>query len=525
MSWAQTNFVSLVAATLLVACGGGGSAVMAVVEAQVPQSATCPSVTHLQVPVTGVRIGRGSGEQAQTFTVPRTIDLMAPGAGILQSLGLAPLGAGDATQIRLTTMDGTVSFSNGSTAILKIPGGTTVSASTELPAGALADLVVPAFDPCSLHAAGNSGQWLFTGDVAAQLRTLPFSTAALQLVAGPLRPLPGGGWAIVQPDGIGGFVAQRFDSFGNALGGPVSITLPLGAGDTAPTLTLLASGYLATWLGPSVNPQVPQANGFPLFAQLLDATGNALAAPAQVAITTPVVSNTVPGSLPRAAALPDGGAALVWVQLQSGSLNIFLQRFSATGPVGSPQRVNVTAAQGLPNVVGLDNGGVLVVWGGGPLFARVFAPDGTAGPQQSIAPDAASLSGAVALSAAPDGGAAVAWEAQLGSGVVFVERLGPDGAPTAAPQSVTGVAAAQSSPSVGVLADGSAVVAWIEAPAQVLARRFAADGTPVGAAQVVVGSHATAPVVAPLAWGGFLIEASTSGGFVARLFDARGLEG
>jgi hypothetical protein len=292
------------------------------------------------------------------------------------------------------------------------------------------------------------------------------------------------------------------------------------------------SGYLATWLGASLNPQQMEANDFPLFAQLLDASGAAIGPPVQVGIATPFVSRAAPASPPRAAALPDGGAALVWTRLQSGSSDVFMQRFTATGLAGSAQQVNVTTSPGLPNVVGLSNGNVLVVWGAGTLYARVFAPDGSAGAQQTIATGAASMSTAPALSAAPGGAAAVAWEAQIGSGEVFLVQLGPDGAPVAGPQPVTTppvpplTAPGQSSPSVGVLADGSVVVAWVEAgPSRIDARRFAANGTPLGDAQVVVGSHAVAPTVVPLGWGGFIIEASTSGGPIARLFNAQGLEG
>jgi len=530
----RRRLVGPLAAALLAACGGGGGsgsegggAGMATdMLRQQPPSADCSLITHLQVPVTAASFGTATGQQVRVFDAPRTIDLMAPESGVLQSLGLAPLGAGVPARVRLSTAEGIVAFSSGATAVLKVPGGTSVRASGQVPPGAFADLAVPAFDACAaVHAAGNSGQWLLTGDVTAQLRTLPFSDTP-QLVAGRLVPLPGDGFASLQANGSGGFVVQRYDTFGIALGQPLTITLPLGTGDTSAALTPLASGYLATWLGPALDPQVPLGNHLPLFAQLLDATGQPLGAPVQVAITTPFTSRIVPASLPHAAALPDGGAALVWVEQRSGSLDVFLQRFSATGIVGDPLQVNVTAAQGGPTVVGQDNGNVLVVWGTGSLFARVVAPDGTAGPEQAIAPEAVSLSGIPSVSPAPGGGAAVAWESQSPAGVVFVERLGPDGAPTSGPQPVTGVGGPpQSGPSVGVLADGSAVVAWVESGnSPVLARRFAADGTPLGAAQEIVGSHATAPVVVPLPWGGFVIEVATSGGVIARMFDAQALE-
>jgi hypothetical protein len=532
------RFVSLTMTALLAACGGGGGGggssgggdssgggnssagpdVTATAAHQpTPPSASCSAITHLQVSVTAAN--------SQSLASARTIDLMAPQAGVLQSLGLPPLGANDAAQVRLAVSGGTVTFSNGATAALKVPGGTTVTASTQVPAATLADLVVPAFNPCTLvHAAGNSGQWLLTGNVAAQLRALPFSTS-LQLVQARLRAVPDGSYATVQINAFGSYTAQRFDAFGNALGAPVSITLPFDAAhDGLPLLTPLVSGYLGTWLGPSLNPQQMQANDYPLFAQLFDASGAAVGSPVQVGVATPFVNRAAPTSLPKAVALPDGGAALVWSQ--SASAQVYMQRFTATGLAGGAQHVNVTSPLGgLPNVVGQDNGNVIVVWGVGTLYARVFAPDGTAGPQQTIATGAQSFSGALMLSAAPGGGAAVAWEAATGSGVVFLVQLGADGAPVAGPQPVTDMSGPpQMSPSVGVLADGSAVVAWAESGSlPVLARRFAADGTPLGAAQTIVGSHAVGPVVVPLAWGGFIIEADTPGGLVARLFDAHGL--
>src|SRR6476661_5878705 len=346
----RRRLVGPLAVAVLAACGGGGSGsegggagMAADMLRQQPPSADCSLITHLQVPVTAASFGTASGQQVRVFDAPRTIDLMAPESGVLQSLGLAPLGAGVAARVRLSTAEGIVEFSSGATAVLKVPGGTSVRASGQVPAGAFADLAVPAFDACAaVHAAGNSGQWLLTGDVTAQLRTLPFSDTP-QLVAGRFVPLPGGGFASLQPNGSGGFVVQRYDTFGNALGEPLTITLPLGTGDTSLTLTPLASGYLATWLGPALEPQVPLGSHFPLFAQLLDASGQPLGAPAQVAITTPFTSRIVPASLPHAAALPDGGAALVWVEQRSGSLDVFLQRFSGSGLVGGPLQVNVTA--------------------------------------------------------------------------------------------------------------------------------------------------------------------------------------
>src|SRR5438270_2253570 len=137
----QRRLVSLAAFAVLVACGGGGGDA-SIAARQESQPSACSSITHLDVTVTAARPGRAGGEQVQVLSSARTIDLMTTSTGVLQALGLAPLASGDAAQVRLVTTDGTVRFSTGATASLKVPGGTVVSASTQVPAGALADLVV-----------------------------------------------------------------------------------------------------------------------------------------------------------------------------------------------------------------------------------------------------------------------------------------------------------------------------------------------------------------------------------------------
>src|SRR5206468_11840219 len=129
--------------------------------------------------------------------------------------------------------------------------------------------------------------------------------------------------------------------------------------------------------------------------------------------TQPFTTRIFPGSLPRGAMLSDGGAALVWVQLETGGLNVYLQRFASDGTLsGAPQRVNTDARGGLPNVTGLTGARVLVTWGIGSLFGRVFQSDGSAGPQQAIAPGAASFSAPPTAAPLAGGGAAVAWSEQ-----------------------------------------------------------------------------------------------------------------
>jgi hypothetical protein len=189
--------------------------------------------------------------------------------------------------------------------------------------------------------------------------------------------------------------------------------------------------------------------------------------------------------------------------------------------------VNITSRGGLPNVVGLTGGRVLVAWGLGSLFARVFEADGTGGAEQAIAPDAVSIFGPPQLAALADGGAAVAWTTQM-LRFEFIEevRLAPDGAPLTSPL----VFSDGSSPSVAGLADGGFVVAFPPGNGIVAADRFGADGIRDGpGTRVNVSNDIAVPPVTAVAlpWGGFLIgwHDRDTGQDMLRFFDAQALLG
>jgi hypothetical protein len=537
----RARCLQIAAAAIMAACGGadsgGGSfSVMSGMDVpdQAAPAASC-TINQAKVLVEAIRISQADAQDiVVTLPQPRSIDLLDPGAGVLEALQLAPL-TRDATEVRLRVAQGsTVRLDDGTVAPLRVPGNLRLVGDFRLAAGMVADLVVQGFDHCgAIHAAGRSGQFVLNGEVPAQLRALTFVTDREQPTNGSLRVVPGGGYATVSNPAPGNFAIQRF----NAYGGPVGDATTISVDGMAPSVTPLSNGFvLTTWLGPAVDPEVPLDRHFPLMVQRFTADGTPQGVPVEVALTQPFSSRTiappprdspVPPSLPRAAALADGGAALVWVQLDEGSLNVYLQRFAADGSAaGGAQRANVGDAGGLPNVIGLAGNRVLVAWGLGPLHARVFQGDGSAGPEQAITPTAPSLVAPPQLAALTDGGAQMTWTGLLFSRFPIIEmvRLAPDGSPLAPPQLLfDGVA-----PSVAALADGGFVVAWF-GDRNVYAQRFNADGSPAGAvAQVNVTSTAEAgPSVVALPWGGFLIGWLAEGGGqdFMRFFDAQGLLG
>jgi hypothetical protein len=206
-------------------------------------------------------------------------------------------------------------------------------------------------------------------------------------------------------------------------------------------------------------------------------------------------------------------------------LNLYLERFAADGSAPSgAQRVNVASGGALPNVVGLSGGRVLVAWGKGPLFARVFEANGLAGAEQAIAPAAESLFRPPQLAALSNGGAAVAWESAVAARFPVITRLvlASDGTPIGSQQ----LFASGTSPSIAGLADGGFVIAW---PTQFSthAMRFGPDASLLGPLFISTSPAAAGPSVVALPWGGFLIgwPTVTDGNRqeVMRFFDAQGL--
>ena len=139
-----------------------------------------------------------------------------------------------------------------------------------------------------------------------------------------------------------------------------------------------------------------------------------------------------------------------------------------------------------------DRGGVEAVW------TRPFAPDGTPLEPTSRVGDHRldwdlSSRDRPVVALAADGGWVIAWTAPRGAGTaVHVRRFDPFGRPAGPAFAASGDAAAAAGAKLAVAPGGEFAVAWTQAAdqesvADVHARRFAADGTPSGAAFRVNG--------------------------------------
>jgi VCBS repeat-containing protein len=241
------------------------------------------------------------------------------------------------------------------------------------------------------------------------------------------------------------------------------------------------------------------------------------------------------------APLAGGGFVVTWgSDGQDGSASgVFARRFAADGtPLDAADiPVNVTTFnnQWFSAVAALASGGFLVTWmsygqdgDGDGIFARRFAADGTPLDAADIPVNDTTTGNQQyhAVAALAGGGYVVTWQSdpQDGSGSdIFARRFAADGTPLDAadiPVNVT-TAGRQSSPAVASRADGSFVVAWSSrGPGEVsdddiFARRFAADGTPLDAADIPVNvttaGRQSSPALASRADGSFVVTWESRG--------------
>lgn len=175
-----------------------------------------------------------------------------------------------------------------------------------------------------------------------------------------------------------------------------------------------------------------------------------------------------------------------------------------------------------PDAAGVAGVGTIVVWSGPDaegtgIFAQRFDGNGAlAGSRFAVNTVTAGSQGSPSVAMLADGRFMVAWMSDNTSGFsdIVARIYNADGTPAGAQFLVDGESpfAQQVNPSVAAMDDGTFVVAWtdfsaLESDPEVLARRFDADGDPVGEAFRVNGASAnaqTAPRIAGLADGGFV---------------------
>ncbi|HXD41211.1 MAG TPA: DUF4382 domain-containing protein [Ramlibacter sp.] len=487
----------------LAACGGGGGGSGDQASTSVLQARSIDrgcSFERVFITVEKIRVRqRSAGPDEQTgwtgiaLPAPRRIDLMNLGGGLLQALGAAPLGAGHYTGFRLVlSANSSAGAGSLANAVLSTggepvplaapggPGGLELQADFDVPAGQVADPVPVGFDPCrSIVRQGNPGRFVLKPEI--NLRAVVAAATPERRIDGFIAPSTGGGFVVLRRDLPDGVFAQRFDASGAAVGAEIRIGVNAVTGGSLVGITPLAGGgYAFTWIGSAVNPEHQLAADFPVIVQRY-AAGGTLLGSEQDAVSQPIALQGAPVSLPQTVALPGGGFVLAWGQRDPGGFNVYAQRFAADGTAaGTPQLAG--AGGGELHVLATAGGGFWVAWGVAPILARAFGPDGKA------TGDAAPV-GAFAL-------------------------LEPGIAP-------------QQAPSVAALADGSYVVAWLGSGV-IQARRFAADGAPLGGATRINTAPSTFSGPTAVAIGdGFVVTwaADGAGGSFARFFDANGLLG
>jgi hypothetical protein len=242
---------------------------------------------------------------------------------------------------------------------------------------------------------------------------------------------PGGSFLVIWSQDDRSVHAQRFDAQGGRIGGESQI-YP-GSGSFFRLAALSPAGFLVTW-----NPfSQTGTNTSDLLAQRLDAAGQPVGAPIQVAVATP---GLVQGVVPVAYA--DGGFSVVWVNGALGHpefTGLFARRYAADGsPAGGAVRIR-QGSQVVnlpPAAVALPSGDTWALWfesglpldPNGGVFSGVFdAAWNLRGAAARVNTYTADFQGEPAVAAGP-AGLVAAWTSGTtlndGSGSQDGSRLG-----------------------------------------------------------------------------------------------------
>lgn len=337
-------------------------------------------------------------------------------------------------------------------------------------------------------------------------------------------------------------VADRAEEF-RVNGTTVPAQFVDGAGGGGAVAPLTDGGYLVAWTSVGQDD-----SGSGVYARRYAADGSAGLGEARVNGTT--AGDQTYGD---AAGLADGGYVVTWTSAaQDGSGGgVYAQRYAADGrALGSEFQVNTTLAgdQRYSDAAALDDGGYLVSWtasgqdgSGDGVYAQRYAADGSAlgGEFQVNATTAGSqiFSDAAALA---DGGLLLTWTSfgQDSSGWgIYARRYAADGTPLGDEFQVNATATGnQIFSDAAALADGGSLVTWTSSAQDgsaegVFAQRYAADGSAVAGEfrvnATTTGSQ-TFSDAAALDDGGFLVSWTSSGqdgsgeGVYARRYAADG---
>jgi Ca2+-binding RTX toxin-like protein len=287
---------------------------------------------------------------------------------------------------------------------------------------------------------------------------------------------PGGTFTVTWTSTDGAFTGISMKTLSLGGGGvtqEVQVNNVAGGSEELSQVTRLANGnILVTWQGTGSN-----AGETGVFARLYDSFGS-VPMGGQFQLNT---SPTSLGAAPSIAAeVGSGGFVAVWSGNQGdGELDVFLQRFDATGAKVGPELV-VNAfdegAQRRPVITTLANGGYVVVWqSDAPDFSsteihaqRYGVAGDKIGPEILVTDEIGVAGSFPAVSATPDGGFAVTFQSAFMTVLRTYDANGE--AQGAAWPIAEDVAILQSRPDIALLGDGSFIVSFHNG--DVFAERF-----------------------------------------------------
>ena len=349
-------------------------------------------------------------------------------------------------------------------------------------------------------------------------------------VGSPVFQLPWGG-AMSGSVYSNSNLLRRYSTTGVQVGAATPFNFPASGGSAT---VLEGGGYAQVWI---VRVAEWPLSSYQLYTQAFTATAQPIGSPFAIAFTA--IADNNPAAVPHMAPLAGGGYVVVWALQQSaaGAANdrgVYTQRFDANGQPAGPARQATTDGAGFLHIIGTTSGGYVVSWGeltGTVGGARAYGGDGAPLAPEQVAGDSWDIGAGPRGSIAPlaGGGAAIVW--QVRDQPVYVQHISASGAALPAQ-----VASSLTAPGIAVVAvaglpDGGSVVAWVEIPLggvgvrAVYARRFAADGTPLGPQTRVnlTTTPTNATEIMVLADGRFTISWDVGTSRYGRTFPANGL--
>lgn len=325
-------------------------------------------------------------------------------------------------------------------------------------------------------------------------------------------------WESNGQDGSGaGVFGRHFAADGTAISGEFRVAETTDGNQSRAQVTALEDGgFAVVWQAGGTNPDDGgAAEPWDIYLRLLDADGTARGAERLVNTTTGGTQ-----SWADIATREDGSLVVTWRDTFNGT--VAFQVFDEAGAVQGGEHATWVGSIYNQSVLALEGGGHLLLWSGDwdpqfGIFGQIFAEDGSAiSGRLHINNDFPNgMSGsqvAPAAVALPGGGFAVTWLTAYDGWPTGIQARIFDAAGTAVTHNFSvSQPALAGHPGIAALEDGSFVVVWTQPGTEggdILARRYLADGTALGAARLVTANVAgdqQAPQVVAMPDGGYVV--------------------